>query len=226
MQITIESQHLTRVHVDRALLDYVGKIPKVHANFSDFDGLFPTVSGRALRSLLLNAPTLEPELNTPTFEEIAHYYTPMRLHPVYHGLVLDQENSIDELTQSVEPIFGFYRNRRIGLPALVALLYVLVSMRDTWKLTDRQREAIDYYLWRVAYTIQASANSLMHLESTLEPVRALYIRRMRDQSKPDEIIVVVDAVVYAAYLKAGYTEAQLIKQVGSRDTASLYVSVV
>lgn len=226
MKITIESQHLSRVHVDHNLLHYVSTIPRVHSSFNNYDGLFPTVSGRALRSLLLNAPSLVPELNTPTFEEIAHQYTPVKLHPIYHGLVLNQETSMDELLQSVQPTFGFYRNRRVGLPALLALLYVLVSIRASWVLNDKQLEGINYLLWRAAQTIQASSSSLQYLEASMEPVRATFIRRMRDQSKPDEVVVVVDATVYAAYLKAGYTEKQLIERVAARDTSSLYVSAV
>jgi hypothetical protein len=226
MNVVIETQHMLRVHKDKALMEYLQHVPRAFGNYDDANRLFPKVSGRALRSLLLNAPMHVPELATPTFEAVAAQYTPMALHPVYHALVLGEQAAFDEFTKKIQSQFGFYRNRRIGMDLLLALLYLLVSMKHTWNLSTEQENTLNYLLSRVSDSIKHGTQALSGLEANLDPIRVVYIRSYRDGSKPDEVVAIADAKVYADYLAAGYTVEQLLERIAKRDTTSLFVRKV
>lgn len=226
MKIIITSAHMLQAHKDRALIAYLETIEHHYGNYDAMAELFPRVSGRALRSLMLNAPMLVPELATPTFEYVAANFTPMTLHPVYHALVLGDQNSFDEFNKKIQTQFGFFRNRQVGLELLIALLYLLTAIQKTWTLNKAQEDAIKFLLFRAAESIRYALEALRGLDANLDPIRAVYVRSYRDGSEPDETVAVADAIVLAKYLTEGYTMDQLIERVAKRDTSTMFVSKV
>jgi len=226
MQIFIEPTHLMQPHHDSALSEWTGTIKRPVGHFDTAGKVFPSVSGRALRSLLLNAAASEPILATPTFELVAKQYTPSKLFAVYHALILDEESAWNELRRESAPQFVNFRNRRIPLDALLALTYLLVAISYIWKLTPEQETAVQFLLGRCAEGIDRAVSTLSHLESVQDPLRSIYTRSYSDGSRPDETVAVVDAKVYAAYLAAGYTDAQLIARIEAGANNNIFVRQV
>lgn len=226
MQIFIEPTHLMQPHHDSALSEWTGTIKRPVGHFDTAGAVFPSVSGRALRSLLLNAATSEPILATPTYELVAKQYTPSKLFAVYHALILDEESAWNELRRESAPQFVNYRNRRIPLDALLALTYLLVVISYLWKLTAEQEQAVQFLLGRCAEGIDRAINTLAHLESVKDPLRSVYTRSYTDGSRPDETVAVVDAKVYATYLASGYTDAQLIARIEATADNNIFVRQV
>lgn len=226
MQIIIEPTHLMQPHHDDSLITWTGTIKRTPGSFDRVAALFPTVSGRALRSLLLNAANVEPQLATPTFELVAKQYTPTKLFAVYHAMVLDDESTWNELRREPAAQFVNFRNRRVPLDALLALTYLLVAIRDIWTLTLPQEEAVGFLLGRCTDALDKAINTLTHLETTIDPLRLVYIRSYLDGSRPDETVAVVDAKVYSNYLSSGYSDAQLFDRIHAMVDSSIFIRQV
>lgn len=226
MQILIEPTHLLQPHHDTGLMEWTNTVRRVVGDFNQLDGCFPPVSGRALRSLLLNAPTAEPLLATPTFEAIAKQFSPNKLHAAYYAFVLNDESAWSELRRDLTGQFVKFRHQRVSLDAVIALTYILVGIRELWTLSEAQEDGIDFLVGRCAEAIDRACQSLSYLESSNDPLRFVYTRSYLDGTRPDEIVAVLDAKVYAQYLGSGYTDDQLLERIRHEAETTIFVRQV
>lgn len=222
LNIIIEPTHLLQPHNDPQLLEWAETIRRVPGSWEGVEAEFPEVSGRALRSLLLNAPTVEPLLATPTFERVAKLFTPNKLFSVYHALLRGNEECWNELNRDPIPQFVAIRNRRAPIESVLALIYVIVSIRDLWDLTPSQDTYTQFILGNAVERLTRTVQTLSHLDSAKDPLRFVYLRSYIDGSHPDEIVMMVDAKVYSEYLNAGYTNEQLLERAKEFNTQTLF----
>lgn len=226
MQIVIEPTHLLQPHHDTGLMEWTNTVRRVVGEFNQLCNCFPAVSGRALRSLLLNAPTSEPMLATPTFETIAKQFSPNKLHAAYYAFIRNDETAWNELRRDPSGQFVTFRHRRVSLDAVIALTYMLVGIRELWTLSEEQEDGVDFLLGRCAEAIDRACQSLSYMESSVDPLRFVYTRSYLDGTKPDEIVAVVDAKVYAHYLGSGYTDDQLLERIRHEAETTIFVRQV
>jgi len=226
MQIVIEPTHLLQPHHDVGLMEWTNTIRRVVGDFQVACKDFPPVSGRALRSLLLNAGTAEPMLATPTFEAIAKQFTPAKLHAAYHAFIRNEESAWNELRRDPSGQFIQFRNRRVSLDAVIALTYILIGIREIWDLSESQEDGVDFLMGRCAEAIDRACQALSYMESAIDPLRFVYTRSYIDGTKPDEIVAIVDAKVYVQYLGSGYTDDQLIERIRREAETNIFVRQV
>jgi len=226
MQIIIEPTHMMQPHHDVGLMEWTNTIRRAVGDFETACKDFPIVSGRALRSLMLNAGISEPMLATPTFELIAKQFTPAKLHATYHAFIRNDESAWNELRRDPSGQFAQFRNRRVSLDAVIALAYILTAIREIWDLSDDQEDGLDFLIGRCAEAIDRACQTLSYMESSNDPLRFVYTRSYLDGVMPDEIVAVVDAKVYVNYLSSGYTDDQLLDKIRRESETNIFVRQV